>query len=105
MKLLRRIKNPRLAEFADRNLPHSLVLQTQTDGYSCTYHYIYQKGHTPWLGLGRGDPVAQIKLDTVELMHPNYFSDIEDLVRKYEAETGHEITVEYWQDPKEKALA
>lgn len=43
------------------------------------------------------NPVAQIHDDVIEVFHPQYMSDIEDLVRAYEKETGREVLVKYWE--------
>jgi hypothetical protein len=71
-----------------------------SEGYSYGY-YIYA-GKAPL--FFRGDPVAEIEGLTIRLFHTNYFSDIEDLARKYEQATGYEVTLKYWQAPKDDPI-
>lgn len=101
MKLERVLAPAKLYSFADHSLPSGLVVGNSQDGYGRCY-YIYQRGHKPW--LGRGDPIAEIGSQSIRLFHTNYFSDMEDLARAYESATGFEVTIQYFQSPKDKPL-
>ena len=102
MKVERQINSPDLVTFARRNLPESLAVDSYSTGYATCY-CIYQKGTAPW--IGRGDPVAEIDAANIALFHTNYFSDMEKLALAYERETGHEVTLKYWQSPKDAPIA
>ena len=100
MKVQRRTLEPDLVAFATKSLPPSLVVKRNIDG---TEYLIYARGHTPL--IGRGDPIAEVEPGRIRLFETNYFSDMEDLIRRYENETGYEITLQYWQLPNEKPVA
>lgn len=100
MKIERQIKAPNLYGWAKTHLPPSLSCGSCMEGYGTGY-YVYE-GRAPW--IGRGDPIAEIEGRVVRLFHANYFSDMEDLIRGYESATGHEITLKYWQSPKDNPL-
>ena len=100
MKIERNTKSPDLFEWMKQNLPSSLSAGKNGEGYGYGY-YIYA-GSAPV--FFRGNPIAEIHNSTIVLFHTNYFSDMEDLGRKYEQETGYEVTLRYWQAPKDTPL-
>lgn len=100
MKVERQLNQPSIHTFAPSVLPRSLVVGSCLEGYSRTY-YIYA-GKAPW--IGRGHPVAELDGATIRLFETNYFSDIEALAMAYEKATGFEVTLKYWQAPKDDPL-
>ena len=45
-----------------------------------------------------GDPVAVVGSESIEVFHPQWFSDIEDLIRLYEAEFARaNVRLIYWE--------
>lgn len=101
MKIERQISPPRLYEWALNFSMPGLVIKRIREGYGCGY-YVYAAAHVPW--IGRGDPVAALDDDTISLFQTNYFSDMQLLGMAYEKATGHEITLRYWQSPKDEPL-
>ena len=100
MKVTRKNAPGRLWDWLGGQLPGSLVQHTVSVGYGVSLG-IYRKGHSPGL-LERlfqnlGDPVAIVGENVVELFHPEYFSDIEDLLMKYERESGSTVELVYWE--------
>ena len=86
-----------LAEWLKQNLPLSLTVEKIAMGYSYEY-YIYQRGLEPKFIeriFSIGDPIARISGSEILLYHTQYFGDIEDAGKKYEIETGKEITLTY----------
>lgn len=100
MKLVNEWKPPPLARWVKDHLPASLVMCVSPCGYGVWYE-IYRKGEEPKL-FRRTDPIAEIDGDSIRLFHPNYFADMEDLLRRYEAEfKGVQTTLRY-SDSNEK---
>jgi hypothetical protein len=100
MKLDRRTKPPRLWDFVNSNLPAGLVAKDFPVGYG-RFFGIYRKGEVPSF-LARafeftGSPVAVVYSEGIELHYPEWFSDFEDLLRKWETKTGVEQTLTYWE--------
>jgi hypothetical protein len=99
MKVSKRSTEDRLENWVAGRLPPGLVFKRMPVGYGYASH-VYIRGHEP-TGLRRifgdtGDPVAHIGVDGIDLYHPQYFSDFEDLVRAYEAETDDEVELRVW---------
>ena len=88
------------------NLPASLVGKEILQGYAIG-QYIYRRGYRrgvlDTVFEREGEAIAFVGLNSLELLYPEYFSDFEDLCRRYEAETGEEITFKYWESPKKSA--
>ena len=42
--------------------------------------------------------------DEVELFAPQYYADFEDIIRKYEQQTGKSVTFIFWQSSKDKMV-
>lgn len=100
MKLNKRINQPRLWDFVREELPAGLVAKDFAVGYG-RFFGVYRAGRVPGL-LARafeftGDPVAVVRHNEVELNYPEWFSDFEDLLRRWETSTGLETTLTYWE--------
>lgn len=84
-----------------QHLPPSLEARELRNGYG-TRCGIYRRGKAPGF-LARaldleGDPVATVVFNEVELHHPEYHSDFDDLLRRYEFDhPGTEVTLRYWE--------
>ena len=88
---------PELWMFAKDNLPSSLRATRWTDGYGCTFGInVKEKSLQSYVPCRRG--IATIDEKQIKLFQPQYFSDMEDICREYEAETGIEVTLSYWDD-------
>ena len=100
MKVTKASTYDRLEKWIEQRLPQSLILKRMPVGYGyCSYVYI--KGHEPkgfmvHMFGGKGDPVAHIGTVDVDLYHPQYFADFEDLLRAYESETKDSIELKVW---------
>ena len=101
MKTQRLVSAPKLHKWAERNPPSGMVVKKYYEGYARA-HYVYAKANAPW--IGRGDPIAELLEDEIMLFHTNYFSDMQRLAEAYEKESGHEITLKYWQSPKDDPI-
>ena len=44
-----------------------------------------------------GDPIADVQGSIVELFHPQYYSDFEGLLQKFELEEKRECKLIYWE--------
>lgn len=62
---------------------------------------VYLSDHMPGFFGGRGDPIALVAGLTVELYHPEYYSDFSDLLLRFESESGYEPVLKYWASPKD----
>lgn len=108
MKVERVIKHPNVFAFAKTHLPSGLI----TYDFQCGYGYFYCIIHPPkpnwikeqFMTFNSLDPIADVCGDVINLRHPQYFSDMENLARAYEAATGFEVTLKYWQTPKDTPL-
>ena len=101
MILNRQSNPPALWKWLTERLPSSLEWRQISAGYGY-YCAIYRKGEAPGPLLGiftDGDPVADVCDLEVRLNYPEYFSDFEDLLRRWEKETGIEPTLTYWESP------
>lgn len=107
MKIERQIESPKLWTFAREHLPRGLVAANYIIGYGRVAGiYAIRPEDKPgffarMMAFTPRDPIAEIHGATIFLYHPEYFSDFEDLARKYESETGYEVTLKYWQAPKD----
>ena len=102
MKVERQLRDPRLCAWALSNPPSGMRVKRVVEGYAYGY-YVYPQADVPW--IGRGHPIAELYSGEIHLFEPNYFADMERLAQAYERETGHEITLKYWQSPKDAPLA
>jgi len=83
-----------------------LKYHTRSDGYGPAEHTLRIKG-TGTLGFNleiaaRLDTFYDVKA-MVELYHPQWFSDIEDMARAFEAQGGPEVTVVVYESATDKA--
>lgn len=88
--------------FFKRNLPPTLVCDERSDGYGTIYEiHVKRSLVNPSLkerfANWCSDGIAVVGADSVELRHPEYFSDFEDIIRKYEATGGSCVTFTYWE--------
>jgi hypothetical protein len=85
-------------------LPSGLEAKDYMVGYG---HFcgVYRRGEAPGFFKRAfdmiGDPVAEVCGTELRLNFPEYFSDFEDLLRRWEKETGIETTLSYWESPKD----
>ena len=94
MKIERMREKPTLAEFFKRHCPKTLGAIRTVYGYACNWHVI-RKG---WLF---GDPIARIDDNVIEIFHPEFTSDITDVVEKYEALTNAKVLIKIWENTGE----
>lgn len=108
MKVERRTAPGFLWEWLKSHLPAGLTAVEIHQGYGVS-QYIYRRGYrrsfVDKLFENEGDSVAAVDEARITLNHPEYFSDFEDLIRKYEAEIGQEVTFIYWESPSRKREA
>jgi hypothetical protein len=106
MKLNKVYRPPNLWQWVKMNLPLSMEAREISWGYG-TCCNIYRRGEAPGpvkahFGV-EGYPIATVHSDhELRLNYPEYFSDFEDILRKYEAHTGIEPTLTYFQSPKDE---
>lgn len=105
MKLNPLYDPPKLWDWLADRLPPSLEPAVFVCGYG-RFYGIYRRGEKPSF-IKRsfemtGDPVAEVCENELRLNHPEYFSDFEDLLKRWESETGIEATLSFWQSPKDK---
>lgn len=91
---------PPLWLFMRDNLPPSLLAIKMDDGYGAVFGVKVKENSiaaripvVEWFK----ERIATVWDDTLELMEPKYFSDFEDVIRKYEKRYGKEVTFRYWQ--------
>ena len=97
---------PEFFRFIAEHLPQSMAARRWSDGYGVKY--LVWSGNvlvsevwdaawwSPWKWFSPklfGSPTRP----TIELRHPQYYSDIEDVIRKYESATGKEVEFRYWE--------
>jgi len=94
-----------------RHRGFGLKYHTRSDGYDPTEHMLRIKG-TGIMGFqleiaARLDTFYDVKAKqtygVVELYHPEWFSDIEDMARAFEAQGGPEVTVVVYESATDKA--
>lgn len=100
MKIERRVKASALWEWLQDKLPSGLKPVKVSIGYGYAYG-LYQPGGEPgWVARQFdqiGDPVAIVTENCIELHHPQWMSDFEDLLRRYESEKKVEARLIYWE--------
>lgn len=88
----------KLWEYFEQNLPSSLIAKKYTDGYGYIFGVHVKEGSN---FLDRVNPfsdgIATITNSSVELRHPEYFSDFEDIINGYERLTGKEVEFRFWE--------
>lgn len=94
---------PSLWRFFEKHLPTSLKAIQVKDGYGVLYGVEVTKADekrplTSRLFGTTGFGIATIGLETVELRYPEYFSDFEEIIKKYESERGKEVKFVVWED-------
>jgi hypothetical protein len=93
---------PGIWRFMRKHLPPSMKADSW-EGYG--KHYYVSSGNTRVAQIDNMMFPSIIKFfarctDIVEVMHPAYLSDIQDVARKYEAETGGRVWIRYWDECK-----
>lgn len=97
MKLIKLDSNqkklPKFVAFLSENLPKSIHVQVHRDDYGVDYE-IHAHGK-----IGNIYPMSIWTLfkDCIELRRPEFFSDMEDAIRKYEQQSGKEVILKFWQ--------
>lgn len=94
--IIKRIMDaPALWNFIKNNLPLSLIAIKETDGYGGVWaikvkvdNGFFRRLFEPQIAY------VQNYSNTIVVNHPNYFSDFEDLARKYEEKYKQEVTIE-----------
>jgi len=101
MKLVRKqtSKEQSFLSFIRQNLPVTLGHTNISDGYYIGIEiYVKEQYETLRQKLfSRKNVIAEATDTNIELRDPKYFSDIEDMIRKYEDQTGKEIEFIYWE--------
>lgn len=86
-----------LWEYLKDRLPPSLRATKLYYGYSTVYG-IEIKERFSLFGYVTGSPgIATVHHDSIELRHPEWFSDFEGLIASYERQTGKEVDFRYWE--------
>ena len=106
MKLNRLYRPPVFWDWIRAAIPPSMEAHEITWGYGVCCN-IYRKGEAPNLLMrgmfaAEGSPIATVHDKEIRLNEPQYFSDFEDLLRRYETHSGIETTLTYWQSPKDE---
>ena len=100
VKLEHGFEIPPLWHFMRENLPPSLLAVKMDNGYGHVFGVEVKAdsvaNRIPVVRAFTGN-VARIWADACELFEPQYFSDFEDVIRKYEARYGKEVEFRYWQ--------
>ena len=85
-----------LFNFVEKNLPLTLKAVKEYDGYGVDCYICRSNDRGGWFS---GPPkIAVIFEHTITLYHPEYFSDIEDLLRRYESIYHRETTLRYYDE-------
>lgn len=105
MKINSKYNPPKLWDWIKCRLPRGLEAKAVSVGYGY-FCGIYRTGMAPGL-LARtfeciGDPVASVSGREIELNYPEWYSDFEDLLRRFESETQTVTTLNYWQSSKDE---
>lgn len=103
MKIKRHEKSGNLWPWVQQYLPNSLRAEEVAIGYGyrhVVYRARYKRSLADKILENAGDVVADISGTTVELYCPEYFSDFEDICKKFEEHTGCTSTLEYWESPR-----
>lgn len=109
MKLNRQYRPPEFWGWVKAHLPASMEAHEITWGYGVCCN-IYRRGEAPNVFLRsafscEGYPIATVHSNELRLNYPEYFSDFEDLLRRYEQHTGVETTLTYWASAKDQTDA
>ena len=89
-----------LWKFVKDTIPKSLTAEEIQIGYG-KFQVIYRIGHKRGI-MDRlleqlGDPVATVGTTTIEIFHPEYFSDFENIAQRYEHATAKEVLLKCWE--------
>ncbi len=99
MKTVKNTNGSRLFNFISKECPSSLKCESIAWGYG-ELNVIYREGYKRSLIArfleSRGDAIATVFFDEVTLYHPEWYSDFEDLLHKYEKMYKVETTLTYW---------
>lgn len=99
MKLIRKTAKTEalLWDFVASHLPDSLrATKHIADGYGIELGIeVKDKSVSSYLPFRAS--IATVTDDSIELRSPQYFSDMEEIIRKWEAFTGKEVTLIYWE--------
>ena len=110
MKLIRMVALPSwgdLGKFCKEHLPDTLEAKLVCDGYSWDWEVRIKEEPPPgwWKRLTHQAPlVAYIDRLKIILKRPEWLSDFQDVIRKYEQERNVEVTLEYWESPTAEDL-
>ena len=95
MQLIRRgpAHDEPLWHFLKTVLPPSLECLSRQDNYAQSF-YVCAINRRSWFGSGE---IASVDRLHVRLRAPEYVSDFQDALAKFEKLTGRETTLEYWE--------
>lgn len=95
MKLITKTAEPpELWNWLRANLPSDLIAYKRTDGYGYTWGItIKERGMPNLLNRWFGESIALVDDAQLELQHPNWTSDFQDLLGRYEKTFGIETTL------------
>ena len=102
MKIERQLKIPTLGKWGLSYPMQNLRVKHVSQGYGGDLYYVYAVSDMPW--FGHGNPIAELGDNEIRLFETSYFSDMERFGKAYESETGYEVTLKYWQSPKDQLL-
>lgn len=99
MKLIRRSHREEQPfwDFAIGRLPDSLTAEVVRTGYG-EYRGVKIRHQKYFWGINLGGTVAVIDHNKVSVTEPGYYSTFEKIALEYEAFSGKEVTLEYWED-------
>jgi len=103
MKIVKRDANKEcnLWEFCKNHLPESMIARKRSSDYGMYYWIeVFKRGDLsgyPIINSFFNGNIATISDDEIELRAPEYFSDFEDICRKYEKQTKKEVKLIYWE--------
>jgi hypothetical protein len=97
MKLIKlRKEQPVLFQFLSAHAPCGFYVKRKVAGYSYYYQLRLKTCQQSW--YTPATVVAEIFDNRIVVNQPQYLSDVQDMVRKFEEMGGGEVTIEYQDD-------
>lgn len=100
MKLIRQLGDDALYNYLRHHLPSSLRVEKVSSGYGyikLVYRVDCRRTIVNKMFDMQGNPVAQIHWKSIDLFHPEWLSDFEDIIKDFEKEYNEEVTLKYWE--------
>lgn len=89
--------NLELWRFVSEQLPRGLRATKTTAWHGDILGIQVKEPAGEIFGIKKWRTIANVTHNSVELLYPEWFSDLEEIIKRYEHITAKEVTFRYWE--------